>query len=221
MIIVIGSTKGGSGKTTLATNLAAIDVCRGNDVLLVDTDKQGSASNWGAVREEADVPRVSVMQKMGGLSLTKELQALSGKYARVWIDAGGYDSESLRSSLLAANKVITPLRPSQLDAWDLPRIIEIIAQSQIYNPLLEVLFVPNGVHTSPNVKQVEDIKALAEEVDGMTFSKAVIHNRLSFSKASGLGLSVVELQGRDKDPKAEAEITALYDEIILLAEGVW
>lgn len=214
MVIVIGSTKGGSGKTTLATNLAAIDVGKGNDVLLVDTDKQGSASNWGAVREEANVPRVAVMQKMGGLSLTKELQALKSKYARVWVDAGGYDSESLRSSVLTASKIIIPLRPSQLDVWDLPRIIEIVAQSQIYNPSLQVLFVPNGLHTSPSVKQIDDVLALAEEVEGMEFSKSTIHNRLAFSKASGMGLSVVEMQGRDKDPKAIAEITALYEEII-------
>ena len=213
MVIVIGSTKGGSGKTTLATNLAAIDVCRGNDVLLVDTDKQGSASNWGAVREEADVPRVPVMQKFGGLSLTRELKALKGKYKRVWVDAGGYDSESLRSSILMADKIITPLRPSQLDVWDLPRIIEIIAQSQMYNPSLQVLFVPNGLHTSPSVKQIDDVLALAEEVEGMQFSKSVIHNRLAFSKASGMGLSVVELQSRERDVKAVAEITALYEEI--------
>lgn len=214
MVIVIGSTKGGSGKTTLATNLVAIDVGRGNDVLLVDTDKQGSASNWGAVREEANVPRVSIMQKFGGLSLTRELQALSNKYKRVYVDAGGYDSESLRSSLLVASKILIPLRPSQLDVWDLPRIVEIVSQSQIYNPSLQVYFVMNGLHTNPSVKQKDDVLALAEEIEGMIFAESVLHNRLAFSKASGLGLSVTELTGRDRDVKAVGEIISLYKEVI-------
>ena len=52
MIILVGGEKGGTGKTTIATNLAARLKDPGADVLLVDTDKQGSASSWAAMREE-------------------------------------------------------------------------------------------------------------------------------------------------------------------------
>ena len=52
MIILIGGEKGGTGKTTIATNLASIFKHNGRDVLLVDTDKQGSASFWCATRDE-------------------------------------------------------------------------------------------------------------------------------------------------------------------------
>ena len=44
MVILIGGEKGGTGKTTIATNLAALRALAGHDVLLVDTDSQGSAS---------------------------------------------------------------------------------------------------------------------------------------------------------------------------------
>ena len=52
MIVLIGIEKGGTGKTTLATNLAALRVSKGYEVLLVDTDKQNSANFWAACRDE-------------------------------------------------------------------------------------------------------------------------------------------------------------------------
>lgn len=214
MIIVVGGVKGGVGKTSIATNLATIDVLKGCDVLLLDCDKQASASSWGSARDEAGVARVSVMQKYGGLSLTQELKALRGKYQNIYVDAGGYDSQELRASLLVADLLLIPLRPSAFDTWALPRIIEIAAQSQVYNASLKVVFVINGVHPSPNVKQEEEVRELANDVDGMEIAQSVIHNRLAFSKSAGAGLSVVEMVGKDKDPKAIAEITALYKEII-------
>ena len=54
-IILIGGEKGGTGKTTLAVNIAAARARDGHDVLLVDTDPQGSASYWAAAREEAGI----------------------------------------------------------------------------------------------------------------------------------------------------------------------
>ncbi len=52
MIVLVGGEKGGTGKTTLAINLAALRAIRGRDVLLVDTDPQGSASGWVLTRDE-------------------------------------------------------------------------------------------------------------------------------------------------------------------------
>lgn len=142
MIIVVGGTKGGTGKSTLVTNLAAIDVNQGHDSLLVDADRQGSASAWAAAREEAgaSIRRVPSVQKFGQLSLTNELKALTKKYDNVFVDAGGYDSEELRAAILAADRLYIPLRPAQFDVWTLPKIIEIAAQSQMYNPELQCFF---------------------------------------------------------------------------------
>lgn len=53
MILTVGNTKGGSGKTTLAVQLAISLARAGRDVLLVDGDTQGSAQTAIAVRTEA------------------------------------------------------------------------------------------------------------------------------------------------------------------------
>lgn len=46
MIVLIGGEKGGTGKSTIATNLATIHALAGKDVLLLDTDSQASATFW-------------------------------------------------------------------------------------------------------------------------------------------------------------------------------
>ena len=71
-IVLFGGEKGGSGKTALATNMAAMLALAGKDVLLLDTDRQGTASFWATVREETDVePRIACVQKFGKVLATQ------------------------------------------------------------------------------------------------------------------------------------------------------
>ena len=59
-VIAVLNQKGGSGKTTIATHLARALQLDGADVLLVDSDPQGSARDWAAVREDQPVPVVGI-----------------------------------------------------------------------------------------------------------------------------------------------------------------
>jgi len=52
MVILIGGEKGGTGKSMIATNLAAIHSIQGDDALLLDTDKQATATYWAINRDE-------------------------------------------------------------------------------------------------------------------------------------------------------------------------
>ncbi|MBK8536321.1 MAG: AAA family ATPase [Candidatus Competibacteraceae bacterium] len=87
-IILIGGEKGGTGKTTLAVNLAALRALQGRDVLLIDTDIQASASYWAQTRDEAGIqPRVACIQKFGK-GLQTEVRDLAKRYQDIVIDAG-------------------------------------------------------------------------------------------------------------------------------------
>ena len=80
MIVLIGGEKGGTGKTTLATNLAAMRALAGRDVLMIDTDPQGSANYWAQSRDEENItPRVACIQKFGK-GLPKEVQDLAHRW---------------------------------------------------------------------------------------------------------------------------------------------
>lgn len=59
-VIAVLNQKGGAGKTTIATHLARALQLDGADVLLVDSDPQGSARDWAAVREDQPVPVVGI-----------------------------------------------------------------------------------------------------------------------------------------------------------------
>jgi chromosome partitioning protein len=69
MIVAVLGEKGGTGKTTLATNLAGMRAAegQGRDVLLIDADRQGSASYWTEKRggAHAHLPAVQSVQKFG------------------------------------------------------------------------------------------------------------------------------------------------------------
>ena len=109
MILVIGSEKGGCGKSTLAINLAVMSSLEGIDTLLVDADIQGSCNEFSQRRDELGIePRIRVMMKQGR-NLNRELSDLQNRYERIIVDTGGRDSPELRSSLLVAHAVLIPV----------------------------------------------------------------------------------------------------------------
>ena len=55
MILTVGNTKGGVGKTTLAVNIAAARAMQGRDVLLIDADRQETAQTAISIRAQNDI----------------------------------------------------------------------------------------------------------------------------------------------------------------------
>src|SRR5574337_960437 len=113
MIVLVGGEKGGTGKTTLATNLAALRAIAGSDVLLVDTDSQGSASIWAQIREEEHVKPAITCVSMRGRGVAAEIRKLAPRFKDIVIDSGGRDSVELRQAMLTARVMVVPARPSQ------------------------------------------------------------------------------------------------------------
>ncbi len=119
MIIVVASVKGGTGKTTLSSNLAVMRAQNASDVMLVDADAQSSAFDFSAVREEeAHQPEITSTAILGK-SIGAELRKLAPKFDDIIVDVGGRDSSTLRSAVLVADVLVIPFLPSQFDAWAL------------------------------------------------------------------------------------------------------
>ncbi|MCC0179463.1 AAA family ATPase [Waterburya agarophytonicola K14] len=217
MILVIGAEKGGTGKTTLSTNLAAVLASKGKDILLVDTDTQGSASKWAAMRDsiesdQGEFARVASVQKFGS-EIRKDILDLSQRYEHILVDAGGRDSVELRSALSVCDRIYIPLQAAQFDIWTLSVMDKLIADASIFNQNLEARVVINRASTNPKVSETAEALELEEELSNLSFSSVVVRERGSFRKAAKRGLSVCEFTSKDADPKAEQEITDLYQEI--------
>jgi chromosome partitioning protein len=211
MIILIGGEKGGPGKTTLATNLSAMRTKETGDLLLMDTDKQQTASFWCSTREDNRIlPRVSSIQKVDK-AVRSEALALKEKYKDIIIDAGGRDSAELRGGLLVADKAIFPLRPSQFDLWTFGRINTLVETALEINETLKSFVVLNQASTNPSVKEVEEAKSFISEFPCIKLLNIVISERIIFRRAAISGMSVTEY--RPEDVKATEEMRMFYNEV--------
>lgn len=211
-ITVFGGEKGGTGKTTLATNIAAMLAGNNRDVLLIDTDRQGTASLWATVREDEEVKqRVSCVQKFGK-GLPAQVRDLAERYDEIVIDAGGRDSLELRYAIGVADKVYIPVQPFQFDIWTVRQMDTLVEMAKGLNEGLEAHLILNRVSTNPVVSEDSDTKEFIyqENFQSLTLLNSMIRDRISFRKAARDGLSVVEF-GQDR--KAIREIQDLYEEI--------
>jgi chromosome partitioning protein len=159
MILLLGGEKGGTGKSTLATNMAVHLTRAGRDVLLLDADRQGTASNWTTERaEHQKLPQVVCVQRYGNLFQT--VKDLARRYQEVIIDAGGRDSEELRSAMVIANKFYSPFRPSQGDLWTAEHLASLVTMARGLNPSLEVFAVLSLAPTNPRIQEIQEASAL-------------------------------------------------------------
>lgn len=123
MIIIVGGIKGGSGKTTVATNLAVIRASEGHDVLLVDADDQETATDFTVLRNDKAVEGAGYTSiKLTGSSVRTEILRLSKKYQDVIIDVGGRDTTSQRAALAVGNILLVPFVPRSFDIWTLEKL---------------------------------------------------------------------------------------------------
>ena len=211
MILLLGGEKGGTGKTTLAVNLAVILARTGKDVLLIDTDKQGSTNFWSSIRDESGaLPRIPCVQKFGK-GLAKDVIDLSGRYEELIIDAGGRDSMELRYSLGVADKVIIPCQPTQFDLVTLNQMDTLVEQAQTLNPNLIASVVINRASTNPSVSDAEEARELILEFNHLNLIESILRERVSFQRSVREGLSVIEVPQPDR--KAVTEINCLFKEV--------
>lgn len=210
MIILIGSQKGGCGKSTLATNIAAALAVAGKDVMLVDADKQGSSSNWFLDRSENEaLPQVHSVQKYDDVRAS--VIDLNKRYEYVIIDAAGRDSVELRTAMIVANIIVMPVRPSQFDLDTVPRMQEIYRDAKLLNPELKFFSVITMGPTNPVINESQEAQAFFVNYPEITLLKTIIRERKIYRDAiSGIGKGVVEMN----NDKAKKEIEDLLNEVI-------
>ena len=135
MIVAVLGEKGGTGKTTLATNLAGMRAAEGRDVLSIDADRQGSARYWAEKRGDthADLPAVQSVQKFGE-GLMRTVRDMERRYHDMLIDAGAGDTREVESALGVAERVIIPVQPAGLDVWTLGLVDDRVGEAKVTNP---------------------------------------------------------------------------------------
>jgi chromosome partitioning protein len=209
MILVFGGIKGGVGKTTLATNMAILRSQQGKDVLLVDADEQGTASDFTAVRNDALVNRGGAgytSVKLHGAAVRSEVLRLTTKYDDIAIDAGGRDTAGQRAALSVADIYVVPFLPGSFDVWTLDSVANLVEEARAFNDKLKAICIINRADAQGNDNA--EAAAIASEIPHITYLDAPLGNRKAFRSAAAQGLAVNEL--KPTDPKAIAEIEKLF-----------
>lgn len=212
-IILIGCEKGGTGKTTIAVNLAVMRAQAGRDVLLLDTDQQGNASFWVQIRDENQVlPRIACVSKFGQ-GIRHEVRDLGTRYDDIVIDAGGRDSVELRSAMVIAERIYIPSKPSQFDLWTLTRMSQLVDQALAINENLKASIVISCASSNPLISEANEAQELIADLENknIELAKSVIRDRIVYRKAARMGLGVTEFE--PNDVKAIQEMRSLYEEI--------
>lgn len=203
--LAVLSRKGGTGKTTLAVNLAVAAERAGHRVAIVDLDSQASASEWSDWRE-ADTPAVVSVHSA---RLPQELYKLQqGGVTFAILDTPPKIEDIAEDAARAADLAIIPCRPA---AFDLKAIEKTIWVGNRGKCPMRIVFNAVPARSSMLYKAKR-----AVQVYGVDVAPCLVGDRVVFSHAVIEGLSVMEY---DSKSKASLEIQALFRYISKEMEG--
>lgn len=206
MILSVLNLKGGSGKTTVSTNLAVyLGVLKKQNVLLIDTDKQGSSVKWFAERE-VNQHNITVIELSDYKALQKQVGEFQKIYDHVIIDGAPAVDIMATVSIALSDLVLIPVNPSPYDIWSTEIMIERINQTKEVKKNLKAFFVINRFSTRTNLS-AETEEALREF--NLPILKTKLCHRVAYPDSALSGLSVIEWDNQ----KARGEIERLGKEI--------
>ena len=208
MILTVGNTKGGVGKTTLAVNVAIARALAGRKVWLVDGDRQGTAQTAITIRADAGhQPGIACSSYPDGPALRSQVQYQGSLYDDIIIDAGGRDSTALRAALVLSDVLLVPFQPRSYDVWALNDIAELIVDARSVRDGLRAFAVLNCADPGESSTDNSEAAAAVAQVPEFEYLPTPIRRRKSFANAAGQGLSVLEIKPADR--KASDELNAL------------
>ena len=204
MQVIAGlNQKGGSGKTTIATHLARALQLDGSSVLLVDSDPQGSARDWAAVREDNPITVVGIDRP----TIDRDLKAIGHKDFVV-IDGAPQAADLAVSAIKAASFILIPVQPSPYDIWATADLVELVKQRiEVTDGATQAAFVVS--------RAIKGTRIGAEITEALTgYGLPVLQSRLtqrvSYPGTAALGTTVLDAE---PDGEGAREIRALMNEI--------
>ena len=210
MITVIGSLKGGSGKSTVTFNLAIWLVMAECSVAVIDADPQATLTDALEVRrEEGFQPMVDRLDAKR-LQDRDQLEELD----EVLIDVGTAGMEALKKALEMADTILVPVPPSQADIWSTQRFIQFVGSLGVDKKQQIIGFINRG-DTHRAVRETDEAAAALVSLPGIRFVKPRLSQRTIFRRSFSEGLAVFELNARAKGSQEFNALCAkLYPEIV-------
>jgi chromosome partitioning protein len=207
MIISFVNEKGGVGKTTLVTNVAACLSNRGHKVCLVDTDKQQASTVWYNNREKGDIFISNCTEPK---ALSKHLTQLIDQYDIVLVDGRPHIDEMLDRTMLASDVVVIPVKPSLYDFRSFENFFDRYEQVKKVKEMGSgklLAFVLFNEYKERNILSRELREAIEEYELGKLETRIATREAYKITPKAGLGVTEYT------DDKAKDEIERLTTEL--------
>jgi chromosome partitioning protein len=204
-IIACVNEKGGTGKSTVATNLATALHRQGKGVVLLDCDPQGTVRDWRAASPEGvDLPPVLGIDRPQMLA-----SSLAGVKADVAVIDAPAKAESMTAAIIkAAHVALLVIQPSAPDVWASAAAVKLVQAKRDLGGEIECAFLVNRASGATKLsKLIRD--GDWNQYEGIQQLASTIGNRAAFANAMADGVSVLDMN----DAKAKAEILAVLNEL--------
>jgi chromosome partitioning protein len=202
LVITVAQQKGGTGKTTLAANIAAA-LARDRRVALLDVDPQRTLARWHALRRESDRPAAQIsFSDVSGWRLAGELSRLRQEHEVVVIDSPPQVDTDARLAIRGADLVLVPVQPSPPDLWAAEATLELAAGER--RPARLIL---NRVGAASRLRNAIRADITARGLPAMT---SELGNRAGIALAFAAGLGITEREPRSRGAE---EVRALLTEL--------
>jgi chromosome partitioning protein len=221
-IVVIGSEKGGTGKSTISNSFArrAMDEEGVSSVILVDTDSTSSSANWGAIRASLETePLVQVVQIID--APTRSIIELSEHYDVVIVDIGARDYSKLKDLARVADLWVAPTQVGQNDLNSTIRLYEAFQTSNQghFRGHIPIGVLFNKVAQAWNSSEEKDAREfLLEQCPGMYVFSSAIKERKAWRDAGRIGSGITEMPA-SSTAKARDEFEAFFQEAMTFMQN--
>lgn len=211
-IIILANQKGGAAKTTTAVHLAGTCVRQGIKTLLIDADKQGTATTWVSQAPEGYPHKIRVMGLANAQGkIGQEVKQYVDDYDLIIVDCPPSVESPIPQAMLAiADLAIVPIVPKPGDLWASTDLLELAERTAAINPGLNVRLLGSNVvaNTAMSKNCLEQMETMRESAP---LFKTRLHQRTAYVEAMLAGDSVHYFGASAKS--AIKEIESLYGEI--------
>lgn len=209
MLTVVGNLKGGTGKSTVAFNLAVWLAHDKTGVKAFDLDPQCTLVDVCDVRsEDGFEPVVNVSTDL------EELEALvkdKSNKTPIIVDMSVGNMPAMEKAISLADRILVPVQPSQADIWSTQRFLKIVSDCLGKDHKTEVLGFINRADTHVGVRETDEAEQAIQMLQGIKAMDIRLYQRTAYRRSFSEGLGVFELDPMGKASKEMKKLATMLD----------